>query len=193
MRCLNCDVEMQVGKADYQFTESGLSNVVLRDLEIRRCPRCGEQEAILAGLETIHRTIANELVAKPGRLAPEEARFLRKYLELSGTDLATQMSVAPETVSRWENGAQDMGVVADKLLRMMVRSLSAKELRAVAIGDSTPLRIEISPVTLDYQVARLSFPLGTTASADTDVKPEQTTDVARSSVRVANDNLALVA
>jgi transcriptional regulator with XRE-family HTH domain len=53
-------------------------------------------------------------------LAPVEIRYLRKHIGLSGGDFAQRMGVARETVSRWETGAQPMGAVADRLLRLLV-------------------------------------------------------------------------
>jgi transcriptional regulator with XRE-family HTH domain len=45
---------------------------------------------------------------------------LRKSLGWSGGDFARRMGVDPATVSRWENGAQDIGQVAERLLRLLV-------------------------------------------------------------------------
>jgi transcriptional regulator with XRE-family HTH domain len=53
-------------------------------------------------------------------LAPIEIRFLRKHIGLSGEDFAQRMGVTRETVSRWETGANQMGAVADRLLRLLV-------------------------------------------------------------------------
>jgi transcriptional regulator with XRE-family HTH domain len=47
---------------------------------------------------------------------------LRKYLGWSGSDFAEYMGVAPETVSRWENGSIPMGPLAERLLRLAVLS-----------------------------------------------------------------------
>lgn len=45
---------------------------------------------------------------------------MRKYLGWSGVDFATHIGVKPETVSRWENGREPIGPVADRLLRTLV-------------------------------------------------------------------------
>jgi transcriptional regulator with XRE-family HTH domain len=62
------------------------------------------------------------LIRHPGRLAPSEIRFLRKWLGWSGVDFAKHMGVAPETVSRWESveAAKPMGGTAERLLRLAV-------------------------------------------------------------------------
>src|SRR5262249_13942609 len=53
------------------------------------------------------------LARQRARLRPEEVRFLRKYLSLSGPDFARIMDAAPETVSRWETGRQQMSLMAE--------------------------------------------------------------------------------
>src|SRR5262249_21357158 len=69
------------------------------------------------------RTVAS----KPERLSPEEIRFLRTHLEWSGAEFAEHFDVTPQTVSRWECGKQDMGVVAERLLRLCVLSKDPNE------------------------------------------------------------------
>ena len=130
MQCPSCGGEMTTTRETYHYTDSGLSNIDLHDTEIRRCPSCGEEEVIIPAAESLHRSIAQQLAAKRGKLAPEEIRFLRKQLGFSGVDLAAHMGVAPETVSRWENGGQEIGPVADRLLRLL----------AITAGTSRGLR-----------------------------------------------------
>ena len=150
MQCPSCGGEMTTTRETYHYTDSGLSNIDLHDTEIRRCPSCGEEEVIIPAAESLHRSIAQQLAAKRGKLAPEEIRFLRKQLGFSGVDLAAHMGVAPETVSRWENGGQEIGPVADRLLRLLaitrepVEDYALETLRAVATGDAAPLRLELS-------------------------------------------------
>jgi transcriptional regulator with XRE-family HTH domain len=62
--------------------------------------------------------IAATVARKLPRLTPAEIRFLRKYLGWSGVDFGEYMGVAAETVSRWENGAANMGPAAERLLRL---------------------------------------------------------------------------
>jgi putative zinc finger/helix-turn-helix YgiT family protein len=107
---------------NHRYTESGLSNVVLVGVEVRHCPNCGEDAVVIPRVEDLHRAIAMTLIRHPGRLAPSEIRFLRKWLGWSGVDFAKHMGVAPETVSRWESveAAKPMGGTAERLLRLAV-------------------------------------------------------------------------
>ena len=124
MLCLICGTPMVSRRENYQYTASGLPHVTLQQIEVSRCPNCGETEVAIPHIEALHRAIATALVRKPARLAPAEIRYLRKSLGWSGVDFAAHMGVTPETVSRWERGATLMGGQADRLLRMLVVCLA---------------------------------------------------------------------
>src|SRR5215813_15453270 len=152
MKCPQCRHQMVRSIENHRYTESGLSNVVLVDVEVRRCQNCGEITVSIPRIEELHRTLAMALIRQTGRLAPSEIRFLRKWLGWSGVDFAKRMGTKPETVSRWENGKATMGPQADRLLRLFI----AKEtpvleypvdvLAQVAAdkGPSTPVRVELA-------------------------------------------------
>jgi putative zinc finger/helix-turn-helix YgiT family protein len=120
MHCLICGTPMTTRRENYQYTASGLRYVTLHNVEVSRCPQCGETEVAIPQIEGLHRAIATALVRKATRLAPEEIRFLRKYLGWSGVDFAAHMGTTPATVSRWEQGKTPMGPIADRLLRLLV-------------------------------------------------------------------------
>lgn len=139
MRCVACGAEMTTQRENYRYTESGLSHIVLRDVEVSRCPQCGEMEVTIPQIEALHQVIAQALIQKSSRLVPEEVRYLRTYLGWSGTDLAAHIGTTPETISRWEHGVTPIGKTADRLLRLLVaQQLPGNEdvretLRAIAV------------------------------------------------------------
>jgi len=120
MKCLTCGHEMTSRRENHHYKESGLKNVVLVNVEVRACPNCGAREVVIPRMDELHRVIAHAVTTKEAKLGGEQIRFLRKYLGWSGSDLAAYMAVQPETVSRWESGSQEMGPVADRLLRLLV-------------------------------------------------------------------------
>jgi putative zinc finger/helix-turn-helix YgiT family protein len=144
VRCVQCGTPMEAGRGDW--SGFALPGVTLVDVPVLRCPGCGETEHGVEEAEELSRLVAAELVAKPARLTPEEIRFLRSHLELSGGELAKHMGTTPETVSRWENGAMPMGRVADRLLRAMVAlrgglSCPLEVFRDVARGHAKPIEL----------------------------------------------------
>jgi putative zinc finger/helix-turn-helix YgiT family protein len=120
MKCIVCGSTMDTKRENIRYDASGLPYVTLQQVEVSRCPQCGEVEIALPRIDELHRVIAAALIAKPSRLDAAEIRYLRKYLGWSGADFAAHMGTTRETVSRWEHGAVAMGPQADRLLRLMV-------------------------------------------------------------------------
>ncbi len=119
MKCPECKTEMESRKVNHKYTESGLPNVVLVGIEVRHCPKCGEEQIVIPRLEELHRVIAFKVASQAARLNGAEIRFLRKWLGWSGATFAKTIGVAAETVSRWENDKEAMGTTAERLLRLM--------------------------------------------------------------------------
>jgi len=138
---------MNTTRENYKYEASGL-NIVLLDVEVSRCPECGEREVHIPNIEGLHRAVALALIRRRERLAPSEIRFLRKYLGLSSGDFAKHVGVSAETVSRWEQGRTPMGTTADRLVRMLVVTREPishyplEILKEVAQKEPKPLRAD---------------------------------------------------
>ena len=133
--CIECGAGMETRRENYRYTASGLPHVTLHQVEVSRCPHCGETEVAIPHIEALHRALAKAIIQHPTRLAPEEIRYLRKYLGWAGVDFAAIMGVDPATVSRWERGATPMGPQADRLLRTLVVNLAP-------VQDYSPDRLQ---------------------------------------------------
>lgn len=120
MKCPTCGSAMTAKRESFRYKASGLPGLTLVGVKVSRCRSCGEYEVAIPAIEDLHRAIARALVEQPGRLDHNEIRFLRKHLGLSGADFGRLIDAAPETVSRWERGAQRMSLMAERLLRLMV-------------------------------------------------------------------------
>jgi putative transcriptional regulator len=114
-----CGNNMTTGKGNHGYIEARLDNVVLVGIPMHRCTACGEVMPELKNIEKIHNSIAEALIKKSASLTGKEVRFLRKEMDKSAKDLAALLSVSPVTVSRWETGAEPVGIVSDKLVRML--------------------------------------------------------------------------
>lgn len=146
MKCMQCGSAMKTARENFLYGESGLP-VTLLGVEVSRCRKCGDLEVAIPRIEELHGAIAMEVIGKRARLTPREIRFLRKYLRWSGADLARRIGVSAGAVSRWENGREPMGPVADRLLRLMVAhtksgtDYSVDRLADVAEEAAVPLHL----------------------------------------------------
>lgn len=151
-KCRTCGkAEMTTRAETYLYAESGLPNVVLVGVEVRRCPSCGHHELVLPRVTELHRTIAHAVIHKRARLSGPEVRFLRKYLGWSGADFARHVGVDPSTVSNWENDKDPIGPASDRLLRLMVahgapvEDYSLEELTKIENERQPPIEVRVSP------------------------------------------------
>jgi putative zinc finger/helix-turn-helix YgiT family protein len=107
------------------------------DLEIPTCRQCGEQ-VFTVGIDD---RIRAALRVQVGLLTPQEIHDQRGDLGLSQQELAAQLGVAKETISRWETGALIQSRAMDNLLRLYFQS---KEVRRL-LGE----RLAASPVPVN--------------------------------------------
>lgn len=84
------------------------------------CRNCGEGYVDGPAIEAAELAVAERL-AESGAVTPESFRFMRQALKLRGEDLAGLLSVAAETISRWENGKRELDRSAWVLVAEMVR------------------------------------------------------------------------
>ena len=120
-KCRACEKgELVSSRERVHYLASGLPNVWLDGIEVRRCPACKEHVEVIPSIERLHRAIGLVVVKKPARLTGAEVRFLRKLLGYSGADFARHIGVDPTVVSKWEHDQQPIGEQSDRLLRMMV-------------------------------------------------------------------------
>ncbi|HYL65193.1 MAG TPA: helix-turn-helix domain-containing protein [Candidatus Methylomirabilis sp.] len=160
--CSNCGSESRIVRGDYEFKETGLRDLVLRDIELVKCPKCGNVDPILPQVDQLMHVAAVAILQKPYRLQGEELRFLRKHIELSQEEFAKLLRVNKTTLSKWENNEDPIGVQSDLLARAIVISRdkrlekrAADHIRAFAkIADKQKhLRVEVDAEKLEYEYA----------------------------------------
>lgn len=118
--CRACAGEMQLVRRDYQFKESGLNNVILKDIEVLVCKQCGCEVPRIPRLNDLMRTIAVAMVAKPSELAGPEVRFLRKFMDETIEQFARKLGVDRSHLSRIENKSLEISKQTDRLVRALV-------------------------------------------------------------------------
>lgn len=115
------------------------------------CSACDEAIFSSETLSAMERAVTRELVAS-GAHDPAALRWLRKAAELSGAELARLLGVAPETVSRWENGVQTpdratVAVVAELALDAL-EGRSDTRRRLDRMAHATPHSPDVAPARL---------------------------------------------
>jgi putative zinc finger/helix-turn-helix YgiT family protein len=140
-RCVECRAkEVFPHVTDYAGTvkHDGRSYTVrIPDLEIPTCRKCGEQ---LFTVGTDDRIIA-ALRAQVGLLTPEEILKRRSLLEITQQELAEQLGVAKETISRWETGGMIQSRAMDNLMRLFFGSEEVRALLRQRFAPSSPLPV----------------------------------------------------
>ena len=151
-KCRTCGkAELTSSVETYLYAESGLPNVTLVGVEVRRCPSCGDHQLVLPRVTDLHRAIAHAVITKRARLSGAEVRYLRKYLGWSGVDFAKHIGADPSTVSNWETEKDPIGMASDRLLRMMVAhgapvdEYPLDELTKIENERQPPLAVRLSP------------------------------------------------
>lgn len=139
MVCDYCKTEMNARKATtdapYLYRASGLSNVALIGITVRRCEKCGAEVPAIPHIQELHEVIALLIVNQPGALSGEEIRFLRKYAGFPAQKFARLLGVSPEHLSRVENGHDaKLGGPTDRLVRALaLTARKAEEVREILL------------------------------------------------------------
>lgn len=120
MKCVECGGAMRVASRTHQYAESGLPNVILRGVEVRKCAKCDTQEVGIPNIAGLHACLARLIVGRSSAMTRQEFRFLRQFLGHSSQDFAKLLRVTPETVSRWQTGRLAIPRPVELLVRLLV-------------------------------------------------------------------------
>lgn len=116
-RCCACKGVMHGRRENYQYTECGLTSVVLMNIIVYRC-KCGTIMPEIPASAWLHRQIAIDLLKKDSFLSGEELKFVRKVAGYSATELSRAIGVRKNSISRWENGKANIGKTSDRIVRL---------------------------------------------------------------------------
>ncbi|HZX35694.1 MAG TPA: type II TA system antitoxin MqsA family protein [Thermodesulfobacteriota bacterium] len=133
MKCEKCHQACHKTVGNYKYTESGLENVLLKNIPIYKCG-CGHTIIEIPAFMQLHAVIARVIVRKPTTLSGEEIRFLRKAIHKSSKELASLLGVTPVTVTRWEKGYNRINPAYEKILKTVVyTSFDGKVKNTIAV------------------------------------------------------------
>ena len=146
-RCTRCKGE-RFERVERKLVRTVGDQVFSAPIPAARCVDCGEGYIDAKDGMRFEAAIAVEL-ARRGADSGEAFRYMRRHLGLRGGDLAGLLSVAPETVSRWETGQRPVDPAAARLLGVLVieqaagRAETLERLRALRRPRRTPKNIRL--------------------------------------------------
>ena len=127
----------------------GIPVVLINAVQQKVCEGCQEVlSTTIPDLEGLRAAMAVMRANDPLKLNGGEVRFLRKALGFSGKKLADRMEVSAGTISRWENDKELMGPTSEKLLRLIVGGMLAKNAPALDFDPSEIVDMRIQSVRL---------------------------------------------
>ena len=137
-RCFECKAkEVVLRPTEYttKVKHDGREYTIqIPDLQIPTCRNCGAQSFSVGDDERI---IA-ALRAQVGLLMPEEMQKRRAELGMTQQELAEQLGVAKETISRWETGGMIQSKAMDNLLRLFFDSDEVRRLLRQRFAPNPP-------------------------------------------------------
>lgn len=155
MKCTACGQDMKCNKEEHHYTECGLDNIYLVNIQICSCISCGERIVCVPKMPLLHTCIAKSLLRKTSRLNGKEIRFLRKNIGLKSTQLSKYLGVDISTLSRWEHDGQRISLPNDFLLRVVYANIKGfpieetKQMIENRFEQISTQTIPTSPVHLD--------------------------------------------
>ena len=119
IKCASC------GKANLravrrEHTHTVGSQQFSAEIEVLECPNCGNRELTAEQMKTLERMAALH-IAQHGPVSGKTFRYMRRTAGIPAKEVAEAVGVAPETVSRWENGERDVDRSAWIGLALLVR------------------------------------------------------------------------
>jgi len=142
--CYHCGGKIKVIKdKPYHYDECGM-NVVLYGITQFACIECGETFVSLPKVNELHRAIGRTICqTKKGLLTENEIKFLRKDMHLKAKHFAQALGITASTVSRWENGKNEIGETEDRLLRMFYIMYASEQADHVLCHDVVKMFSEL--------------------------------------------------
>jgi DNA-binding transcriptional regulator YiaG len=140
----------------YRYTESGLDNVTIHNMDVV-VDDAGEEVYAIPNILGLHKVIAHCIVAAETGMTPKELRFLRTEMGLTQGELAQVVKKDHQTVGRWERGETPLDGNAEVVIRMLAaerlgidpkleveelaeRCIPSAEFRRIDIDGSNPKR-----------------------------------------------------
>ncbi len=101
----------------YHYRACGLDNIyLLNGYNIEE--HDGETHVFIRNIDELHKVIGRHIVTRRKGLAGAEIRFLRNTLNLTQSELASELGNNAQSIARWEKSQAEIPGHAEKLLRV---------------------------------------------------------------------------
>ncbi len=126
-KCESCGANLTVKTGQtYHFTESGVNNVYLENLQVEVCRKCKTVAPYLPQARQLMETIGRALAAQPAPLTGAAVRFLRKQAGHNTASWARLVRADAVTQTRWETGELALEPPTELLHRLVYGYLLAE-------------------------------------------------------------------
>jgi DNA-binding transcriptional regulator YiaG len=142
----------------YRKVLGGIPVILIRAVELTKCADCGQvlSEKIPA-LQKLIAAMALARIADPLKLSGNDIRFLRKAMNWTAREFSSALGVSVETVSRWENGKDPIGLANEKLLRLMVGTAMQESAPAIDFDAQQVMNMKIESVRSAEEMRSMCF------------------------------------
>jgi putative zinc finger/helix-turn-helix YgiT family protein len=111
----------------YHYKDCGLDNVEIYGIPQYKCRSCDEIYVSIPKIKQLHKVLGMNLCCREEKLTGREIKFLRKELRLKAIEFAELLSVAPSTLSRYENDHEHPGETTEKLIRTIYLNMASSD------------------------------------------------------------------
>ena len=146
--------------ANHHYTECGLQNVYIQGIN-PLVDDDGDDVILVAGINILHRVIAEAIVSHPKGMNGAELRFLRTEMGYTQSEMATIVHRDKQTIGRWERSEKELDSVAETLIRKLaIEKLALQvDLKIEQLSRSSVPTAEVQPINISavddgYQLDR---------------------------------------
>jgi len=117
--CAVCNAPEAIEVRKTRETKYKQMPVVLKDVSLYECQRCGEEFFSATQSREFFRRLKEECRRNLGLLSPEHIIAIRRRYNLNQDDLEKLLGMGQKVVTRWERGKVLQTKPVDDLLRLM--------------------------------------------------------------------------
>lgn len=100
----------------YHYTECGLQNVMIKNLEVVIDDE-GDEVITIPAVNVLHKIIATGIVSHKMGMSADELRFLRSEMGYSQAQFALLVHHERQSIGRWERGEFPIDGAAETIIR----------------------------------------------------------------------------